>query len=1307
MTHRILSCLIALTFVLSSTGPLTAALPPQQPSASPAAAAPTQAAMSQALRSSPIMFIENVGQFADGARFQVRGGNGTMWLAEDALWITVMEPGEAARPDRSPRADLLTTESLAVPEKLRTGVNIHLSFPGANAHPRIEPFDRLDTVVSYFLGNDPDRWRPDVPVWGGVRYVDLYPGVDLEIASRNGEVVKRLTARAGADLAAVQLRVEGPDAVTVDEDVLLLNTTAGEFALSLIETDGVWVAGLKVKPCGVQAFDVDAPFVSTKLNLESVIENPQSLAGLLYSTFLGGSGPETANALTVDAAGAVYVTGLTESNSFPTSPGGFDTTYSGFGDAFVAKLDPEGSRLAYATFLGGGDDFIRDYGGGIAVDELGSAHVTGYTGSSDFPFTADAFDISFNGGSYDAFVVKLNPSGRALVYATFLGGSGYDYGNGIAVDGTGSTYVAVMTGSRDFPTTVEAFDTGYNGGSDAFVVKLNPSGSGLAYATFLGGSGNDWVAEIVVDGTGNAYVTGGTGSADFPTTAGAFDTGFNGPYTGPYGDTFVAKLNSAGSGLIYATFLGGGGDDSCFSIAVDETNSAYVAGRTSSIDFPTTPDAYDTSFNGGDDDAFVAKLDPAGNRLAYSTFLGGSSTEEGRSISVDGSNSALVTGSTASSDFPSTPGTLDSTSSGYDAFVVKLNPNGSGPVYATFLGGSGHDYGYTIAVDEAGTAYMAGDTTSSDFPTTLGALDTSFNGGDDDAFVVKLALGGGATYSISGRVTDGTGNTIAGVTVSAGAAGSATTDQNGAYTLTGLAAGTYTLTPSKSGYSFSPASRTVTVPPDATGQNFVGSQQEARLRLLYVPLRWEGSQDSFDAEARTQSDIFIDGVPLRDCRDRVSVETLRVASQNFATFSCSASNCGVGSVRTFVSDTLHINPADYDVIVGLGETSPCAPIAGCSNGTDTIWVKEAYDSVTAHELGHIYGLADEYCSNQAGSTDSRCNDGDSQGDGSMTGDVNWLDASQPFDCPADGSTDSGGSACCNFGGYSCSAVNYGVCCLGNKNSAGGRSTMSYANAPEPRGFDSHDQAHLNALPALNCDGAATAASLAPAGLPEDAFQTVLDVHLRVYNSDSVERESIAIYPGRPTSSSVQQGMNGNYSLSIVNDAGNELWTRSFPLYFDYAGPTVLGTDYSGINYAAAAVEFRIPYQCGMKTLMVYHSGALVFSEELPAGCATPLPLNLLGSGSDRLLTWQHLAADIDHYEVHRSNIAYFSPDESSLLASAAVADDSTLEYLDTNQVGADAGLYYVVVPIGANGWRYPASTRVGIFNFALTSGTLP
>ena len=473
------------------------------------------------------------------------------------------------------------------------------------------------------------------------------------------------------------------------------------------------------------------------------------------------------------------------------------------------------------------------------------------------------------------------------------------------------------------------------------------------------------------------------------------------------------------------------------------------------------------------------------------------------------------------------------------------------------------------------------------------------------------------TYSIAGKVTDGSGNPLSGVNISDNVGHNITTASNGNYVLNPLLPGTYTVTPTKSGYTFSPPSRSVTVPPDAMGRDFAstpaGTPTPPRLRLLYVPLRWGNSQASFDAEAETQSDIFIDDVLLRGCRDRVLVETLDVASQNFDTFTCSPSNCAVGSIRTFVRDELEIDPADYDVIVGLGETSPCAPIAGCSNGTDTIWVTAAYDSVTAHELGHIYGLEDEYCSNQAGSADSRCNDGDGQGDGALTGDVNWLDASLPCDCAADGSNDSSGSPCCNFAGNDCAVVDYGICCQGNKNAAGGRSTMSYADAAGPRGFDSHDKAHLNALTSLNCGSPSNATGFALGGLLEEGSQTVLDVNLRVRQNDSVHEESILITEGMPTPDSVLQGMTGDYSLEITKASGETLWTQAFALYFDYTGPVVLGADYSGISYDEVAVEFRIPYQCEMRVLDLYHGGTLVFSKTLPARCLVYLPLVLRGN----------------------------------------------------------------------------------------------
>ncbi len=755
MTRRLLSLLV-----------LLALLPPSV--ALYSAAQEAQNTNSKNSGSSPVMFIENVGQWEAGARFQVWGGGTILWLADDALWLTVVEQStdDAANSRADPPARFGPNRVNAErANESRLASNIKISFAGANPHPPVETFDRLDTVVSYFIGNDPTQWRPDVPVWGGVRYVDLYPGVDLEITSEDGQLVQRLAARPGADLTVVQLQVEGADAVTADGDALHLSTDAGNVILPMLRVDGLQVAGTQVQPRGTQAFRIAAPFEVSNANSASrpVMPegagsattnpaprdaiSPQSLADnpadVLYATFLGGSGDEYGMGIAVDGAGSAYVTGYTSSTDFPTTPGAFDTSYSGGADAFVVKLNAAGSRLTYATFLGGsGDDGSFD----IAVDGAGSAYVTGVTSSTDFPTTAGAFDTSYNGGSYDAFVVKLNAAGGGLTYATFLGGSGDEYGMGIAVDGAGSAYVTGITSSTDFPTTAGAFDTSYSGGSyDAFVVKLNAAGSGLTYATFLGGSGDEFGMGmgmgIAVDGAGSAYVTGITSSTDFPTTAGAFDTSYSG---GSY-DAFMVKLDAAGSRLTYATFLGGSGDDESSDIAVDGAGSAYVTGYTSSTDFPTTAGAFDTSYSGGAD-AFVVKLDAAGSGLTYATFLGGSGDEfgMGMGLAVDGAGSAYVTGYTSSTDFPTTAGAFDTSYSGgsYDAFMVKLDAAGGGLTYATFLGGSGDEYGMGmgLAVDGAGSAYVTGITSSTDFPTTAGAFDTSYSGGAD-AFVVKFAEG--------------------------------------------------------------------------------------------------------------------------------------------------------------------------------------------------------------------------------------------------------------------------------------------------------------------------------------------------------------------------------------------------------------------------------------------------------------------------------------------------------------------------------------------------------------------------------------
>jgi hypothetical protein len=400
-------------------------------------------------------------------------------------------------------------------------------------------------------------------------------------------------------------------------------------------------------------------------------------------------------------------------------------------------IDP----LIYSTYLGGS---AADGGYGIAVDRSGHDYVTGFTESTNFAVTPGAFQTTLD-GAYDAFVTKLNPAGSALVYSTYLGGTSYDQGIGIAVDSSSNAYLTGFTESTDFPVTPGAFQTT---GPGPFVTKINPTGSALIYSTYLGG-GQDNGYGIAVDSTGNAYVAGTTFSTNFPTTPGAFQATLNGAY-----NVFVTKLNAAGSALVYSTYLGGSYQDSGFGIAVDSSGKAYVTGFAESADFPVTFGAFQTTCITGESPfscAFVTKFNPTGSALVYSTFLGGSGLDEentGVGIAVDGSGDAHVAGYTSSTNFPTTPGAFQTTLNGaYNAFVTKFNPTGSGLVYSTYLGGSSYDYGIGIAMDGSGDAYVTGYASSTNFPVTPGAFQTTF-GGVQDAFVTKFnRRGSGLVYS--------------------------------------------------------------------------------------------------------------------------------------------------------------------------------------------------------------------------------------------------------------------------------------------------------------------------------------------------------------------------------------------------------------------------------------------------------------------------------------------------------------------------------------------------------------------------------
>ncbi|MHB0878004.1 MAG: SBBP repeat-containing protein [Anaerolineae bacterium] len=653
-----------------------------------------------------LAFVENAGQFAAGVRYQALLSDGTLWLAEDGLWLTQAWPGDAT-----------------------AGVALRLKLLGARlSRPR--PFGAIGTEVSYFPQGDPATWATAVAVWSGVRYVDAYPGLDLVVTGSDG-AWEWFLVPAGAEavhsLAVtspnVALSVEGATTLRTTDGRLAAATTLGDVSLPLLATASE-VPTVVVSAGAV----VSSPY--GPLPQAGVVA--QAATDLSYSTYIGGTGNDRAYGVAVDAAGNAYVTGYTASVDFPATPGAYDPTANGEYDVFVLKLAPSGA-VVYATYIGGARfDYARD-SSGIAVDVSGNAYVVGYTDSVDFP-TVAALDASL-GGAYDAFVLKLGPAGNTILYSTLLGGSNADYGRAVAVDAAGNAYVAGQTASADFPVTAEGFGPAFGGGTfgDGFVAKLSPAGDTLVYSGYIGGSGEDWATGLSVDPAGSVYVVGQSGSPDLPTTAGSYQ-----PANAGGDDVFVAKVQPDGSALEFATMIGGTGTDLGRAIALDGMGSAYVTGYTASTDYPVTVDAYDRTYGSGDYDAFVTKLAPGGASLVYSTYLGGTLGDYGRGIAVDARGGACIVGNTYSQDFVVTPGAYDGSHGlGGDAFLLWLSQGGTSVSYSTFVGGSADDSAFGLALDGARNAYVVGDTYSVDYPVTAGAADAGHSG-LDDAFASRL-----------------------------------------------------------------------------------------------------------------------------------------------------------------------------------------------------------------------------------------------------------------------------------------------------------------------------------------------------------------------------------------------------------------------------------------------------------------------------------------------------------------------------------------------------------------------------------------
>jgi Beta-propeller repeat len=696
----------------------------------------------------PLRFEPNVGQADEQVTFLSRGHGYTMLMTRTGA---VLKLGRSAKPDTRPSGHPTS--------KPTEQAIIGLTFVGANPDPVVAGRGRLESVSNYLLGSDPDRWFTGVPSYSRVSYRDLYDGVSLEYyANRAGELEFDLTLAPGVDPDRIRLSYSGADELRIDPSGALVLRAGGAQIRQAPPVVYQWVDGVKREVQGRYvlhgASQVGFALATYDRSIPLVIDPV-----VTYSTYLGGSGDDEPIWSAIDRAGNFYVTGITFSPDFPTTPGSFQPTFGGGdADAFVAKLNRSGSGLVWSTYLGG-DAF--DVAIGLDVDRHGNVVVTGETGSTGFPTTPGAFQPAFAGGPTDAFVTKLNAKGSRLLFSTFLGGAeGFDVGFISFFDKHGNVHVEGDTGSPDFPTTPGSFQPAFGGGPrDGFVVKLRPNGARLVYSTFIGGSGADGAHDGELDKKGNFYIDGFTESTDFPTTPGAFQPTFGGGTS----DAWAAKLNKTGTALVYSTYLGGEGDEDVFDLTTDRSGSAYIPGQTSSADFPVTPGAFQTNFQGGDLDGYLTKLNPAGTKAIYSTYLGGSGSDQTGTVRVNRHGVAHVAGQTGSTDFPVTSGAIQGTYGGgpADAFLLLLSRDGSRLKFGSYLGGSSEDgsVGAGSWLDGKGSWYIPGSTTSTDFPVTPGAFQTA-NAGGFDVFLVKVALDkphkgsgkprGSATVGISG-----------------------------------------------------------------------------------------------------------------------------------------------------------------------------------------------------------------------------------------------------------------------------------------------------------------------------------------------------------------------------------------------------------------------------------------------------------------------------------------------------------------------------------------------------------------------------
>lgn len=644
----------------------------------------------------PLSFQVNCGQTLDEIKFLSKGKNFNLFLSPEEVAIILNKT-----------KDKSDVESL---EKQITFLNLKLI--NANNNTKMIGVDELPGKVNYLLGKDSKKWHTNISTYKKVKYLDVYPGVDMIYYGNDGQLEWDFIVSAGADPSIISISIEGSDELLIDEQGNLVLITNNEeikinkpFIYQEIDNIRKEVLGKYIiKNENQISIELGSYDSSRPLVIDPVIS---------FSTYLGGNGDDYAESIAVDSSGNIYVTGGTSSTNFPTK-NPIQSSNHGKNDAFVTKISSDGSNIIYSTYLGGSEN---DYGNDISVDSSGNVYITGETFSRNFP-TQSPMRPNLKGNS-DAFITKLNNDGSNIIYSTYLLGNKNSEGNGIAIDYDNNAYVTGATNDYFGPSIYH---------TKVFIIKINSTGTSFVYYNLLYGNGNDSGNDIDVDNSGYAYITGRTTSTDFP-IKNPIQSTLHGSSA-----AFVTKINADGTNWDYSTYLGGGISDTGNAITVDNTGNAYVTGLTDATDFPTkNPIQAD---NRGNEDAFVTKISTNGS-LVYSTYLGGTMDDSGESIAVDSSGSIYVIGETLSTNFPIKKPIQDINKGENDVFITKINAAGSSIIYSTYIGGTDNDFGNSIAVDVNNNVYVAGQSYSNNFITKNPIQ--SERVGPSSTFIMKLS----------------------------------------------------------------------------------------------------------------------------------------------------------------------------------------------------------------------------------------------------------------------------------------------------------------------------------------------------------------------------------------------------------------------------------------------------------------------------------------------------------------------------------------------------------------------------------------